>query len=924
MSTELQGLITKLDPLCRRGFEGAADSCVKQSHFTVEIEHLLSKMLDLNESELVAILKYYNFSFSTLRAELSLALEMMKRGNTRTPSLAPGILTLLRESWIISSLQMGSPLIRSGGLLLALVDHDLIRGSLIERLPTLLQIPRDALRRDLVELTKNSAEAKSAALSSPQEGSAAVAVESDTPALDQFTMDLTEEARQGRIDPIEGRDLEIGQLIDILTRRRQNNPILTGEAGVGKTAIVEGLALRIVAKDTPPSLHNVRLKSLDLGLLQAGAGGKGEFENRLKSVISEVKGAVRPIILFIDEAHTLMGAGGQAGQGDAANLLKPALARGELRTIAATTWSEYKAHIEKAPALTRRFQVVKVGEPSEVNCITMLRSIVPTLERHHCVRILDAAVQDATRLSHRYITGRQLPDKAISVLDTACARVTIAQNSTPPVLEAVVQRIRRRQEEERLLQREQRTGIDHQQRLAAIAQELLSLTRIEERIRQRWQQELASVQRIRELEEQLQILHATAENEAQCTASRALLDQERETLQQIQQGSAMLPVSVDRHIVADVISNWTGIPVGKMITDEVQAILDLRPRMERSIIGQSHALNTIANRIQTYHADLDDPCRPVGVFLLVGPSGVGKSETAITLADLLYGGEHNMITINMSEYQEAHTVSSLKGAPPGYVGYGKGGVLTEAVRRNPYSVILLDEVEKAHPDVMEVFFQVFDKGVMEDGEGIAVNFRNTLILLTSNVGDSAIVDLFEQSYPEEPDLATLQQAIRPHLLKSFSPAFLGRLVVVPYFPLGDVELYQVVRLKLDKVRKRFLENHNAQLIYDDSLVMEITRRCNESQSGARNIDHIMTETLLPTLSVEILNRIAKGASFTMVELYYNEDMELHHEFHSDPLPQHGSKRSNRAELMPIQQKSAADFESLHDLDALYEWLKSGV
>ena len=916
MSLELKPLIAKLNPISRRAFEGAADFCVKQTHFSVELEHLLTKLLDIPDSDFVTLLNYYEVPLPTFRAELVRGVEKLKRGSTRTPSMSPYILALLREAWLISSLRLDGNLIRSGAMTLAILDHDAIRGSIIETLPSLLKIPREALRQDFIELLKHSPEA---ALQGPREdrhddGEGGI-VTTPTPALDQYTIDLIDEARRGRIDPVEGRDNEIRQLIDILTRRRQNNPILTGDAGVGKTAVVEGFARRIFQKDVPPELCNVSVRILDLGLLQAGAGVKGEFENRLKSVIDEVKSSLQPIILFIDEAHTLIGAGGQAGQGDAANLLKPALARGELRTIAATTWSEYKAHIEKDPALTRRFQVVSVAEPSEENAVIMLRTTVANLEKHHRVRILDEAVRDAVRLSHRYISGRQLPDKAISVLDTACARVTIAQNSTPPVLEAALRRLTRLQEEQRLLEREQIAGADHQARLAEISAERERLEQVRDDLQTRWDGERQAVQRVRELETRLETRPDDQADRAEFAQLQEDLEQAKAELREHQGKDPMVPAWVDGRIVAEVISNWTGIPAGKMLTDEIDTILRLKQKMEQRIVGQNHALTTIARRIQTYRAGLDDPAKPVGVFMLVGPSGVGKTETAVTLAELMYGGEHNMITVNMSEYQEAHTVSSLKGAPPGYVGYGKGGVLTEAVRRNPYSVVLLDEVEKAHPDVTELFFQVFDKGTMEDGEGVSVDFRNTILLLTSNITSETIRHQFEAAFPDEPDLETLRQAIRPELLRHFKAAFLGRLVIVPYFPLGDEEIHRIVQLKLERIQQRFLENHKARLTYDENLLTAIVRRCTETQSGARAIDHILTDTLLPMLSVEILQHAAGDRSFSAVHLRY-DDGQFRYEFQGV-----SPTEEIAGETMPHDDKAGTG--SLPgELDSLLDWSKT--
>ncbi|HAI69706.1 MAG TPA: type VI secretion system ATPase TssH [Gammaproteobacteria bacterium] len=883
MSQELKPLIAKLNHTSRKAFEQAAQFCVAQTHYSVEIEHLLLKLLERADTDTDAILRYYDVSIPKLKGELTRAVEQFKRGNERTPAMSPYIVSLLREAWLISSLHFAGHLIRSGALLLAIVDDETLRGTLIEALPSLLNIPRDSLRDNLRELVQYSSEAKAptletenTSLTAPKnsaESDSSPLTMSSTPALDQYTLDLTAQARSGEIDPIVGRDNEIRQIIDILTRRRQNNPILTGDAGVGKTAVVEGFALSIVKGEVPPSLRKVAVKTLDLGLLQAGAGVRGEFENRLKSVINEVKASPQPIILFIDEAHTLIGAGGQAGQGDAANLLKPALARGELRTIAATTWAEYKKYFEKDHALTRRFQVIKVDEPSEEIAIIMLRSVIANLEQHHQVRIMDDAVREAVRLSHRYISGRQLPDKAISVLDTACARVSIAQNSIPPKLETTLRRISHCQEELRLLQREQTTGCDHAQRIQLLNQELNQLDVLQHQLEQRWQEELEQVKRCRELEAALE---KTLEGDRVKVESepdlRAALDDVKQAITDIQGEDPMVPTHVDGHIIALVISGWTGIPVGKMLINEIVTTLNLKEKMAARLVGQPYALDTITRRIQTYHANLDDPGKPMGVFLLVGPSGVGKTETAVTLAELLYGGEHHIITVNMSEYQEAHTVSSLKGAPPGYVGYGSGGVLTEAVRRNPYSVVLLDEIEKAHPDVMELFYQVFDKGTLEDGEGLVVDFKNTLILLTTNIGSEAIMSLCRQN-AELPRAEAIQQAIRPFLRRYFKAAFLGRLVIVPYHPLGDEDIRQIVRLKMTKIQQRFKENHHAQLTFDENLVTTIVNRCTEVDTGARNVDHILTDTILPALSVEILERMAKGQGFSAVHLSCDEQVE---------------------------------------------------
>ncbi|MBM3600107.1 MAG: type VI secretion system ATPase TssH [Alphaproteobacteria bacterium] len=866
MGLETRTLIGKLNQTCRKALEGAAELCVGQSHFNVEVEHLLIKLLDVADSDMARILRQYDIDADGLRRDLMAALDRMKRGNTRTPALSPHILTLLQEAWVIASLEMGDQAVRSGTIVAALAGLESLRGLVLESCPTLLRVPRDRLRQDMPELRHGSADDAGPAARplapAPAGAPSRPGQPSKTPNLDQYTIDLSAEARAGKIDPIQGRDAEIRQIVDILTRRRQNNPILTGEAGVGKTAVVEGFALRVARGDVPPGLREVSVRTLDLGLLQAGAGIKGEFENRLKSVIAEVKASPKPIILFIDEAHTMIGAGGQAGQNDAANLLKPALARGELRTIAATTWAEYKKYFEKDPALARRFQVIKVDEPDEPAAALMLRGIVQRLEAHHGVRILDEAVAEAVRLSHRYITGRQLPDKAIGVLDTAAARVAVGQNATPPALEDAQRRAGAIEQSIAILRRDATVGRDAPGRIAELETELVAAQESARRLEVRWRSESELVTQIRACWQKLEV-------GADATA-RAEMGRLEGELAKIQGEAPMVAVCVDARAVADVVSAWTGIPVGRMLRDEIATVLSLEERMAERIVGQPQALDAVAKRIRTYRANLDQRDKPVGVFLLVGPSGVGKTETALTLAELLYGGERNLITINMSEYQEAHTVSGLKGAPPGYVGYGTGGVLTEAVRHSPYSVVLLDEVEKAHPDVMDLFYQVFDKGRLEDGEGIEVDFRNTLIMLASNLGTERIMAACQSGGQgggrPRPDAAQLAEAIRPDLLQRFKPAFLGRLIVVPYYPLGDAEIDAIVRLKLAKVAQRFRDSHRATLSYDDALIAAIRARCTEVDSGARNVDHILTQSLLPGLSEGVLQRMARGETFASVRV----------------------------------------------------------
>ncbi|MGH9433175.1 MAG: type VI secretion system ATPase TssH, partial [Terriglobia bacterium] len=748
MGLNLKSLIGKLNDSTRAALEAAAGLCLSRTNYDIEIEHYLMKLLDAADGDFAKIAHHFEFEKSRWSAELTRSLDRLKSGNARTPALSPTILKMFTEAWTIGSIDFGASRIRTGYTILALASNDELSRLMREVSREFNKIQAETLRKDFQTIMGGSAEDELE--TATQEAGAAGparAAGGKTPNLDQYTVNLTENARQGKIDPVLGRDFEIRQVVDILTRRRQNNPILTGEAGVGKTAVVEGFAMRVVQDDVPPPLRNVTLRTLDLALLQAGAGVKGEFENRLKGLIEEVKNSPTPIILFIDEAHTMIGAGGQAGQGDAANLLKPALARGELRTIAATTWSEYKKYFEKDPALARRFQVVKVEEPSETQCMVMLRGIVPSLEKHHRVRILDEAVNSAVKLSHRYLAGRQLPDKAVSVLDTACARLSLGQSATPPAVEDATRQLDDLSVQQRVLERESVVGADHRERLEQIADKKAKLEVELEALKARWEKEAGLVSQIRDIRGELESLAAppakgsngteaggaaTAVQQADPATLRSELAKLESGLAGLQGEKPLMQVCVESQIVGEVISGWTGIPVGKMLKDEISTVLSLQSLLGNRVIGQPYALDVIAQRISTSRALLDDPNKPVGVFMLVGPSGVGKTETALALSDLLYGGERNLITINMSEFQEAHTVSTLKGSPPGYVGYGEGGVLTEAVRRRPYSVVLLDEVEKAHPDVLELFYQVFDKGNMEDGEGREINFKNNIIILTTN------------------------------------------------------------------------------------------------------------------------------------------------------------------------------------------------
>lgn len=866
MGLNLKALISKLNDSSRSALEGAAGLCLSRTHYEIEIEHFLTKLLESASGDFAAILKHFEVDKSRFTAELARSMDKLKSGNARTPAISPTVLKMLTTAWTIGSIDFNAGQIRTGFAVLAVASDEDLSRMMNDVSREFQKINADALRKDFLGIVALSNETTApAALGSfaeagPKPGSG------KTPNLDQYTVDLTGNAKAGKIDPVLGRDAEIRQVIDILTRRRQNNPILTGEAGVGKTAVVEGFALRVAHGDVPPPLKNVHVRTLDLALLQAGAGVKGEFENRLKGLIEEVKSSPTPIILFIDEAHTMIGAGGQAGQNDAANLLKPALARGELRTIAATTWSEYKKYFEKDAALARRFQVVKVEEPSEAQCMVMMRGLVESLEKHHKVRILDDAVHASVRLSHRYLAGRQLPDKAVSILDTACARLSLGQNSTPPAIEDLTRQIDALEVQKRILEREQIVGADHAEKLTDIDQKKTAAEDALKALQARWDKERELVGKIRELRDKLEAAHGkTSESTDDSAAVRAQLQELEAELAAAQGETGLIQVCVDGQIVGEVLSAWTGIPAGKMLKDEITTVLSLQDHLGKRVIGQSHAMEIISQRVQTSRASLDDPNKPVGVFMLVGPSGVGKTETALALSDLLYGGEHNLITINMSEFQEAHTVSTLKGSPPGYVGYGEGGVLTEAVRRRPYSVVLLDEVEKAHPDVLEIFFQVFDKGVMEDGEGRQIDFKNNIIILTTNACTDQLMKLVAD--PETaPGPRALVETLKPELNKIFKPAFLGRMVLIPYYPVRDEALKQIIRLKLGKIQRRLQENHKVTLTYDDAFLSEVASRCTEVESGARNVDNILTNTLLPDISRQILSGMAEGDKMTAIHV----------------------------------------------------------
>ncbi len=881
MATPLKTLIGKLNQTCRQAAERAASLCMAQGHYEVDLEHLFLALLEKPASDFSIVARRSGIEASVLEADLNAEIRGFKNGNTRTPVFSPHLPRLFEHAWLIASLDTQTTRIRSGHLLLALLtEPDL--AALARRGSRLFESFRlEELKHDFAALTAGSEEAgQSVALgddAAQGEAAAPAAALSKTPALDQYTTNLTERAREGKIDPVIGRDAEIRQMIDILTRRRQNKPILTGEAGVGKTAVVEGLALRIVAGDVPPALAGVALRTLDMGLLQAGASVKGEFENRLKSVIDEVKQSPTPIILFIDEAHTMIGAGGQAGQNDAANLLKPALARGELRTIAATTWSEYKKYFEKDAALARRFQVVKVEEPSETLAASMLRGMAPLMEQHFGVRILDEAIVAAARLSHRYISGRQLPDKAVGVLDTACARVALGRSATPALIDDARHRLARQETERAALRREAATGAAQSARLRELDEEMAATRQQLAEAEARLAQESELVRQIHALREELEAAGQEPDAEAGAkrrggkaavpTPAQAQLAELQQQLRALQGEAPLVPAYVDAQVIAEIVSAWTGIPLGRMVNDEIRTVLELQPLLAERVIGQDHALHAIAQRVRTARAGLEDPNKPKGVFLFVGPSGVGKTETALAVADILYGGERKLVTINMSEYQEAHSVSGLKGSPPGYVGYGEGGVLTEAVRRQPYSVVLLDEIEKAHPDVLELFFQVFDKGVMDDAEGREIDFRNTLIILTSNVGSSAIMQAcLNKSAEERPDPDAMQELLAPQLYKAFKPAFLGRMKTIAYYPVDDDALARIIGLKLARIAERVQANHRAVFDWDEALVEAVLARCTEVDTGARNVDHILNGTLLPQIAEQVLGRMAQGEAIARIRV----------------------------------------------------------
>jgi type VI secretion system protein VasG len=881
-------LFGKLNSCAYKAIEGATVFCKLRGNPYVELVHWLTQLLESPDSDLQAIVRHYQLDQAALARDVTTTLDRLPRGSTSISDFSEHITHAIQQGWVYGTLMFGDAQVRSAYLVVGVLNTPSLRHALTGISRQFEKIKADDLAENLGTVCAKTGETGLGAQDgtgigsgAPGEtaGAMAPAAMGKQEALKKFTVDLTERAREGKMDPVSGRDDEIRQIVDILMRRRQNNPILTGEAGVGKTAVVEGFAQRLARGDVPPQLQGVSLLSLDLGLLQAGASMKGEFEQRLRQVIDEVQASPKPIIMFIDEVHTLVGAGGAAGTGDAANLLKPALARGTLRTIGATTWAEYKKYIEKDPALTRRFQVVQVPEPDELKAILMLRGVASVLEKHHRVQLLDEAIEAAVKLSHRYIPARQLPDKAVSLLDTACARVAVSQHAIPAEVEDCRRRIEALEIEQGIIGREANVGVDIGSRGVEVAEKLGTERDRLVGLEKRWQDEKAVVDKVLALRAQLRgddkpvdSSNGAAEGSTPPDREKLLaeLHAEQDKLAELQGESPLIMPSVDAQAVASVVADWTGIPVGRMVKNELKAVLELGTALGKRVIGQQHGLDMIARRIQTSRARLDNPNKPIGVFMLCGTSGVGKTETALALAEALYGGEQNIITINMSEYQEAHTVSSLKGAPPGYVGYGEGGVLTEAVRRRPYSVVLLDEVEKAHPDVHELFFQVFDKGRMEDGEGRMIDFKNTIILLTSNAGSELIMNMCKD--PELlPDPDSLATALTEPLQKVFPPALLGRIVTIPYYPLSDEMLGQIVRLQLNRIKKRVAENHKIPFEYSDDAVKLIVKRCNNAESGGRIIDSILTNTVLPKVSIEYLSRTAEGGELKAVRLGVADD-----------------------------------------------------
>lgn len=878
ITIDLKSLVGKLNETCRAALEAAAGLCLARTHYNVEIEHWILKLLEIPDSDITALIEKFELDPGKLVSDLNRELDRVKSGNTRAPALSPNVVDLAKNAWMLASVEFNHPQATSAHILAALLLDDNLRRSSEITQGELKKIAPESLRAVIPSIIGSTTESVSVGVGdTSSSGPSAGAAPTNTPSLDKFTVNLTQDARNGKIDPVLGRDEEVRQIIDILIRRRQNNPILTGEAGVGKTAVVEGFALRIASGDVPDPLKGVTVRSLDLGLLQAGASVKGEFENRLKSVIAEVKASPDPIIMFIDEAHTLIGAGGKEGQGDAANLLKPALARGELRTIAATTWAEYKKYFERDPALTRRFQVVKIEEPDESKAIDMMRSISTMLSDHHRVRIMDEAIVDSVKLSSRYITARQLPDKSVGLLDTACARVALSQSATPAAIEHTRRRITQTGTNITSLERENATLGNCDDRIAELKTEKTTLEAELETQQAQWEKEKEKVSRIHELQTRIEEdFHDQTLDDKERESIKTELHELMKALVEIQGDNPMMQVNVDGQAIAEVVANWTGIPVGKMVSDEIHSILDLVDRLNQRVIGQKHALEAVAQSIRTSRAGLTDPRKPIGVFFMVGSSGVGKTETALALADILYGGESNVTTINMSEFKEEHKVSMLLGSPPGYVGYGEGGVLTEAVRRKPYSIVLLDEMEKAHPGVQDIFYNLFDKGTIKDGEGRDIDFRNTIIIMTSNAGEEHIRAICAQT-EQLPDPEVLLDNFRPQLLNYFKPAFLGRATLIPYYPLCDEDLLAISKINMNRIEKRVREHYDAGFTYDDDVMLHIVARSQEVDTGARNIENILTRTMLPEMAMECLSRMADNQTISKIHVNVDDEGKFGYE-----------------------------------------------
>jgi len=865
LTVDIKNLLKRLNSLCTRALEGAAGLCVSRSHYEVTVEHLFMKLLEEPQGDLQLILRHFEIDQLTVQLSLERTLEEFHSGNTGKPVFSPLLIQWCQDAWLISSIDLSQGHIRSGALMAAFLAKplQLAEGKYLD---TLKPIAKDTLLKQFAGLVQGSVEQMLSEESSTLEEAAP----SGSTALNRFCTDFTGKARAGEIDPVFGRDREITQMIDILARRRKNNPIVVGEAGVGKTAVVEGLALRIVEGDVPDILAEVAILGLDMGLLQAGAGVKGEFENRLKSVIAEIKASPRPIILFIDEAHTMIGAGAQAGGGDAANLLKPALARGELRTIAATTWSEYKKYFEKDAALARRFQPVKLDEPSVETAVLILRGLKGKYEQAHGVLVRDDAIMAAAELASRYISGRQLPDKAVDLLDTSAARVKILLTAKPSLMEDKEREIQAHQREKLALERDRLHGQETgQERYRELDERLTALQEELAEIGKRWKKEQELAHRLIGLRRELTELAGQEGREEKREEVKEVISYVTAELELVRDGCPLVHIEVDPDIVAKVVSDWTGIPLGRVLRDQARNAVQLESDLKQRIKGQDEALVTIGQIIRAAKAGLNDPRQPLGIFLMVGPSGVGKTETALAVADLMFGGERFLTTVNMSEFQEAHTVSRLIGSPPGYVGFGEGGVLTEAVRRQPYSVVLMDEVEKAHLDVVNLFYQVFDKGTLADGEGREIGFRDTVLFLTSNLASDIIEHHCSSS--KRPDPKMLVDAIRPVLSKHFKPALLARMTIVPFFQLDSSYMKEIVTLRMEKLARRLRESNKMELSYSSEVVKRIAGRCQEVETGARAIDHIMRGTILPQLAAEILSRMGEGTMPSSVRLGVAKD-----------------------------------------------------